>query len=66
MPKKEKQKSEKYHIIQTRQMIKQLLKKEKTLQDITEVLGVNIKVIKMIIKRWGLQENLRVPTLSEA
>ena len=64
--KKEKQKSEKYHIIQTRQMIKQLLKKEKTLQDITEVLGVNIKVIKMIIKRWGLQENLRVPTLSEA
>ncbi len=64
--KKEKQKSEKYHTIQTRQMIKQLLKKEKTLQDITEVLGVNIKVVKMIIKRWGLQENLRVPTLSEA
>ena len=46
--------------------IKKLLKDEMPMSFISAFFGFNKKVLKYVIKRWSLEENLIVPTLRSA
>lgn len=64
MPKKpKKEKKEKHSDPEIHKLIKKMLKKEKTRRHIASHFGFTSKIMRYVIRRWKLDENLIVPEM---